>query len=56
VDVQVDKTRQQVGQVVFSRVARFALDGDDLAVLVHQAAAHPAVGREDIVFGHGQFL
>jgi hypothetical protein len=31
------------------------VDGDDLTVLVHQAAAHPALGRKDIVFGHGQF-
>jgi len=44
VDVQVDKTRQQVGQVVVRRVARCAFNGDHLAVFMHQAAANPAMG------------
>ncbi len=55
VDVQVDKARQQVGQVIVRRVAGAAFDGDDLAVLMDQAATDPALGREDIVFGHGRF-
>ncbi|KWV90279.1 hypothetical protein PFLmoz3_00277 [Pseudomonas fluorescens] len=53
--MQVDKARQQVGQVVVGRVARRAVNGDNLAVLMHQATTHPAAGREDIVFSHGQF-
>ncbi|MNN64258.1 hypothetical protein D3C81_1796910 [compost metagenome] len=52
VDVQVDETRQQIRQVVVYRIAGHAFDGHDFAVGVDQSAANPAVGGEDVVFGH----
>ncbi|MNV02461.1 hypothetical protein D3C71_926970 [compost metagenome] len=52
VNVQVDETRQQIRQVVVYRIAGHAFDGLDFAVGVDQSAANPAVGGEDVVFGH----
>ena len=55
VNVQVDETRQQVRQIVVRRIAGLAFDRHDFAVFVDQSAANPAVGGEDVVFGHDRF-
>ncbi|MND71582.1 hypothetical protein D3C80_631100 [compost metagenome] len=53
VNVQVDETGQQVGQIIALRIARLAVDGGDAAVTQQQASAYPARRGEYVVFAHG---